>query len=60
MASKSGWYDNSYGHGAWNWALAKVVWSPSYIVAREVDAPVGTKPVEWRLLTNRHAGSLRY
>ena len=23
------------------------------IVAREVDAPAGTKPVEWRLLTNR-------
>jgi IS4 transposase len=28
------------------------------IVAREVDAPAGTKPVEWRLLTNRHASSL--
>lgn len=28
------------------------------IVAREVDAPAGTKPVEWRLLTNRHADSL--
>jgi hypothetical protein len=25
------------------------------IVAREIDAPAGTKPVEWRLLTNRAA-----
>jgi hypothetical protein len=28
------------------------------IVAREVDAPAGTKPIEWRLLTNRHASTL--
>ncbi|MBP1201990.1 hypothetical protein JOD97_000004 [Duganella sp. 1411] len=28
------------------------------IVAREVGAPARTKAVEWRLLTNRHAGSL--
>ncbi len=28
------------------------------IVAREVDAPAGVKPVEWRLLTNREAASL--
>jgi hypothetical protein len=27
------------------------------IVAREVDAPQGVKPIEWRLLTNREAGS---
>jgi hypothetical protein len=27
------------------------------IVAREVDAPPGVKPVEWRLLTNREAAS---
>jgi hypothetical protein len=25
------------------------------VVAREVDAPPGVKPIEWRLLTNRHA-----
>jgi hypothetical protein len=25
------------------------------IVAREVDAPAGSKPLEWRLLTNRRA-----
>jgi len=25
------------------------------VVAREIDAPAGTKPVEWRLLTNRAA-----
>ena len=29
--------------------------SVTSIVAREVDAPAGTKPVEWRLLTNRSA-----
>lgn len=28
------------------------------IVAREVDAPAGMKPVEWRLLTNRAAATL--
>ena len=28
------------------------------IVAREVDAPAGVKPVEWRLLTNRPANTL--
>lgn len=28
------------------------------IVAREVDAPAGAKPVEWRLLTNRAAATL--
>jgi hypothetical protein len=27
------------------------------IVAREVDAPAGVQPVEWRLLTNREAAS---
>jgi hypothetical protein len=27
------------------------------VVAREVDAPDGAKPVEWRLLTNREAGT---
>jgi hypothetical protein len=27
-------------------------------VAREVDAPAGVKPVEWRLLTNRAAATL--
>jgi hypothetical protein len=27
------------------------------IVAREVDAPAGVKPLEWRLLTNREAGT---
>jgi hypothetical protein len=27
------------------------------IVAREIGAPDGTKPVEWRLLTNRHAAN---
>jgi hypothetical protein len=29
----------------------------SCLVAREVDAPQGVKPVEWRLLTNREAAS---
>ena len=28
------------------------------IVAREIGAPAGTKPVEWRLLTNRAAPAL--
>lgn len=28
------------------------------IVAREIDAPAGVKPVEWRLLTNRAATTL--
>lgn len=28
------------------------------IVAREIDPPPSIKPVEWRLLTNRHAASL--
>jgi hypothetical protein len=28
------------------------------IVAREVDAPAGVKPLEWRLLTNREAATL--
>lgn len=31
--------------------------SVTSIVAREVDAPAGTKPVEWRLLTNRPAAT---
>ncbi|GGE90866.1 hypothetical protein GCM10008020_39810 [Massilia psychrophila] len=29
------------------------------IVAREIDAPKGVKPVEWRLLTNRAAPTLK-
>jgi hypothetical protein len=28
------------------------------IVAREVDAPAGVKPLEWRLLTNREAATI--
>jgi IS4 transposase len=28
------------------------------IVAREIDAPKGSKPVEWRLLTNRQSLTL--
>jgi hypothetical protein len=28
------------------------------VIAREIDAPKGTKPVEWRLLTNRAAPTL--
>ena len=28
------------------------------VIAREVDAPTGTKPVEWRLLTNRTVETL--
>jgi hypothetical protein len=27
------------------------------IVAREIDAPAGVKPIEWRLLTNREAAT---
>jgi hypothetical protein len=32
--------------------------SATCIIAREVDAPAGAKPIEWRLLTNREAGTL--
>jgi len=32
--------------------------SATCIVAREVDAPAGVKPLEWRLLTNREAVTL--
>jgi len=32
--------------------------SVTCVVAREIDAPAGTKPVEWRLLTNRAAPAL--
>ena len=32
--------------------------SATCIVAREIDAPKGVKPVEWRLLTNRAAPTL--
>ena len=32
--------------------------SATCIVAREIDAPKGVKPVEWRLLTNRTAPTL--
>lgn len=28
------------------------------IIAREIDAPAGAKPIEWRLLTNREASTL--
>jgi hypothetical protein len=28
------------------------------VIAREVDAPAGVKPIEWRLLTNREATTL--
>jgi hypothetical protein len=28
------------------------------IIAREIDAPAGVKPIEWRLLTNLEAGTL--
>jgi hypothetical protein len=31
--------------------------SATCIIAREIDAPVGAKPIEWRLLTNREAGT---
>jgi hypothetical protein len=31
--------------------------SATCIVAREVDAPAGVKPLEWRLLTNREAAT---
>jgi hypothetical protein len=32
--------------------------SATCIVAREVDAPVGVKPLEWRLLTHREAATI--
>jgi hypothetical protein len=32
--------------------------SATCIIAREIDAPTGAKPIEWRLLTSRHAGTL--
>ena len=32
--------------------------SATCIIAREVEAPPGTKPIEWRLLTNRDATTL--
>lgn len=32
--------------------------SATCIIAREVDAPAGAKPIEWRLLTNREAVTL--
>lgn len=32
--------------------------SVTCVVAREIDAPAGIKPIEWRLLTNRDADSL--
>jgi hypothetical protein len=32
--------------------------SASVVLAREVEAPEGIKPVQWRLLTNRHVGTL--
>lgn len=32
--------------------------SASCLIAREINAPAGSKPVEWRLLTNRAAESL--
>ena len=28
------------------------------VIAREIDAPAGVKPIEWRLLTNREANTL--
>ena len=31
--------------------------SATCIIAREIDAPPGVKPIEWRLLTNREAGT---
>ena len=31
--------------------------SATCIIAREIDAPDGAKPIEWRLLTNREAGT---
>ena len=27
------------------------------VIAREIDAPDGVKPIEWRLLTNREAAT---
>lgn len=32
--------------------------SATCLIAREIDAPAGVKPIEWRLLTNRGAGTL--
>lgn len=32
--------------------------SVTCVIACEIDAPVGTKPIEWRLLTNREVGTL--
>jgi hypothetical protein len=32
--------------------------SATCLIAREIDAPAGAKPIEWRLLTNREAGTL--
>lgn len=32
--------------------------SVTCIIARELDAPAGVKPIEWRLLTNRSAASV--
>jgi hypothetical protein len=29
------------------------------LVARELDAPMGVKPIEWRLLSNREASTLQ-
>jgi len=39
-------------------AGAAGVISVTCIVAREIDAPKGVKPIEWRLLTNRQASDL--
>jgi hypothetical protein len=32
--------------------------SATCLIAREIDAPAGTKPIEWRLLTSRKAATL--
>jgi len=32
--------------------------SATCLIAREIDAPAGAKPIEWRLLTSREAGTL--
>lgn len=32
--------------------------SATCLIAREIDAPTGAKPIEWRLLTNRAAATL--
>ncbi len=32
--------------------------SVTCLIAREIDAPTGAKPIEWRLLTNRKASTL--